>query len=64
MALWAHMPRLEARRMRQRCQAAGTRLTVDMVYNLTLAETESEGKAQRAASDYAAELMRAGETPQ
>jgi hypothetical protein len=64
MALWAHMPRLEARRTRQRCQAAGTRLTVDMVYNLTLAETESEEKAQRAASDYAAELMRAGETPQ
>jgi hypothetical protein len=50
--------------MRQRCQAAGTQLTVDMVYQLTLVETESEERAQRAASDYAAELMRAGETPQ
>lgn len=64
VGLWANIPRLEARRTRERLQAAGVRLTVDQVYRLTLAETESEEIAQRAASDHAYALMKAGQTPE
>jgi uncharacterized protein YciI len=60
LGLWANLGRLEAKRCRQRLQAAGRTLTVDQVHALTLAETESEEAAARAASDYACALLRAG----
>ena len=64
LGLWMHLPRLRARRTRERLAAAGAQLSVDQVYNLTLAETESEDKASEAASAYAAELLRRGRTPE
>lgn len=64
VGLWANMPRLEARRRRERLEASGATPTVDAVYELTLAETGSEERAQRAATAHAAALLRAGLTPE
>lgn len=49
--------------MREQAQAAGAQLTVDQVYQWTLAETECEEQAQAAATQYASELLKAGRTP-
>ena len=56
------MPRLRARRRREAAEAAGRAMTPDEVYALALAESEDEAKAQEAASDYAAAILRAGQS--
>ena len=61
----AHVRRLEARRTRRALAFRGdVRLTVDQVYDLVLAETEDERQASKAASGYAAALLRKGQTPE
>jgi hypothetical protein len=40
------------------------RLSIDQVYDLVLAETEDERQASKAASGYAAALLRKGQTPE
>ena len=64
LGLWANMPRLEAKRRRRAVELSGARLSVDQVHDLVLAETEDLEQAQKAASDYAASLLRRGETPE
>lgn len=60
-----NMRRLEARRTRRRlAYSPDVRLTVDQVYDLILAETDDERQASRAASGYAAALLRKGQTPE
>lgn len=57
--------RLEARRLRRSLNyRSDIRLSVDAVYDLVLAETEDERQASHAASQYAAALLRSGQTPQ
>ena len=58
------MPRLSAGRTRERLQAAGARLTVSQVYDLTLAETDDPKAAGRAASDYWNALLERGDKPE
>jgi len=60
-----NMRRMEARRTRRQLAfGADVRLTVDQVYELVLAETEDERQASKAASGYAAALLRKGQTPE
>lgn len=60
-----NMRRLEAKRTRRQLALRGdVRLTVDQVYELVLAETEDERQASKAASSYAAALLRKGQTPE
>ena len=63
LGLWANVPRHEAKRYRTACAAAGRRLSLDEVYDLTLVETGSEEEASRARSDLAAELLRHDQDP-
>lgn len=49
--------------MRERAVEAGAELTVEQVYDLVLAETESEEQAQAAATRHAADQLKAGRTP-
>lgn len=59
------MRRLEARRTRRQLAYRGdVRLTVDQVYDLVFAETDDEQQASKAASGYAAALLRKGQTPE
>ncbi len=60
----ANLPRLEARRTRRGLAGRDVRLTVDQVYDLVLAETEDPAAASKAASQYAAALLRRGERPE
>lgn len=59
------MRRLEARRTRRELALRGdVRLSVDQVYELILAETDDPRQASKAASQYAAAILRSGQTPQ
>lgn len=61
----AHLRRLEARRLRRSLAYRGdVKLSVDQVYDLVLAETDDVRQASRAASQYAAALLRSGHKPE
>lgn len=61
----ANMPRLEARRARRSLAFRNdVRLTIDQVYDLVMAETGDERQASKAASTYAAALLRSGQKPE
>lgn len=60
----ANLTRLEARRTRRELALRpDVRLSIDAVYDLVLAETEDEAQASKAASQYAAALLRSGQMP-
>lgn len=59
LGLWLNMPRLRARHRREAAEQSGQRLSVDEVRALTLAETEDPEKADQAAADYYAAILRA-----
>lgn len=59
MGLWLNMPRLRARIRREGLEMAGRRFTVDEVRELVLAETEDQDRADDAAAEYYAAILRA-----
>ncbi len=61
----AHLPRLEARRLRRELQLRPElKLSTETLFDLVLAETGSRDLAEREARDYMASQLRSGQTPQ
>lgn len=63
MGFAANMPRLEAKRLRQRLQLSGQRISAEYLYDLVLLETEDEDEANRAANALISAELKAGLKP-
>ncbi len=63
LGLEAHLPRLQAREIRERLEISGQKIPRKMLYELILTETDDPDQAEEAYIEVTKGMLRAGITP-